>query len=195
MKIIYDLNVISKAEWGARASKSPAANLKIKPAPNVIIHHSTGPSCETQAECQLKVRGIQVINFTRSKPFLNMIVKSCFKNEHMNNKGWSDIGYNFVIGEDGNVYEGRGWGKKGAHSIPFNSKSIGICIIGNYSNRTPKAAAIQAVAKLITRGVDNGEIKSDYKLLGHRQTWSTACPGDSLYTMIQSWPHWTEAAK
>ncbi|CAL1680429.1 unnamed protein product [Lasius platythorax] len=173
--VANDLNVISKAEWGARASKSPAANLKIKPAPNVIIHHSTGPSCETQAECQLKVRGIQ--------------------NEHMNNKGWSDIGYNFVIGEDGNVYEGRGWGKKGAHSIPFNSKSIGICIIGNYSNRTPKAAAIQAVAKLITRGVNNGEIKSDYKLLGHRQTWSTACPGDSLYTMIQSWPHWTEAAK
>lgn len=70
-----------------------------------------------------------------SAVYFVVIVKSCFKNEHMNNKGWSDIGYNFVIGEDGNVYEGRGWGKKGAHSIPFNSKSIGICIIGNYSSK------------------------------------------------------------
>ncbi|KAL6423448.1 hypothetical protein ACFW04_010204 [Cataglyphis niger] len=170
-----DLNIISRAQWGARAPKSAAANLRIKPVPNVIIHHSTGSGCETQANCQLKVKNIQ--------------------NEHINNKKWSDIGYNFVVGEDGNVYEGRGWGKKGAHSIPFNNKSIGICIIGDYSNRTPKAAAIEAVAKLIERGVNNGEIKSDYKLLGHRQTWATACPGNSLYTMIQSWPHWTETAK
>jgi len=52
----------------------------------------------------------------------------------MDNKKWSDIGYNFLVGEDGNVYEGRGWGKKGAHSIPFNNKSIGICIIGDYTS-------------------------------------------------------------
>lgn len=53
----------------------------------------------------------------------------------MDTKGWDDIGYNFIIGEDGNIYEGRGWGKKGAHSKPFNSKSIGICIIGNYMSK------------------------------------------------------------
>lgn len=52
----------------------------------------------------------------------------------MDQKGWSDIGYNFLVGEDGNVYEGRGWDKQGAHSKPFNSKSIGICIIGNYTS-------------------------------------------------------------
>lgn len=50
----------------------------------------------------------------------------------MNQKGWNDIGYNFVVGEDGNVYEGRGWGTHGAHSTSYNSKSIGICIIGNF---------------------------------------------------------------
>jgi peptidoglycan recognition protein len=31
-------------------------------------------------------------------------------------QGWSDIGYNFIVGEDGNVYEGRGWTKVGAHA-------------------------------------------------------------------------------
>lgn len=59
-----DLNVISRAQWGAREPKSAAANLRIKPVPNVIIHHSTGPGCETQANCQLKVKNIQVINTT-----------------------------------------------------------------------------------------------------------------------------------
>ncbi|XP_012534615.2 uncharacterized protein LOC105835677 [Monomorium pharaonis] len=167
------LNIISRSQWGARAPKSPASNLKLKPAPYVIIHHSATSGCETQAICQLKVRQ--------------------FQNYHMDNKGWADIGYNFIVGEDGNIYEGRGWGKQGAHSKPFNSKSIGICIIGDYKNRTPNAAAVQAVTNLIVRGVESGEIKNDYKLLGHRQTWATTCPGDSLYTMIQSWSNWSES--
>lgn len=53
----------------------------------------------------------------------------------MDTKQWNDIGYNFLIGGDGNVYEGRGWGKHGAHSSPYNSKSIGICIIGNFTSK------------------------------------------------------------
>jgi len=60
-------------------------------------------------------------------------------------------------------------------------------------DRTPNVAAVQAVGDLIAHGVKIGEIKSEYKLLGHRQTWSTACPGNSLYTMIKSWPHWSES--
>ncbi|XP_011872325.1 PREDICTED: peptidoglycan-recognition protein SC2-like [Vollenhovia emeryi] len=168
-----DPNIISRSQWGARAPKSQAGNLKLNPAPYVIIHHSTGSGCESQALCQLKVRQ--------------------FQNDHMNRRGWDDIGYNFLVGEDGNVYEGRGWGKRGAHSVPFNRKSIGICIIGDYKNRTPNAAAVQAVANLIAHGVANGKIKSDYKLLGHRQTWATVCPGDSLYTMIKSWSNWSES--
>jgi N-acetylmuramoyl-L-alanine amidase len=39
--------------------------------------------------------------------------------------GWDDIGYNFLVGEDGNIYEGRGWTQTGAHCIGYNSKSIG----------------------------------------------------------------------
>lgn len=50
----------------------------------------------------------------------------------MDHNGWADIGYNFLIGEDGIAYEGRGWGIRGAHSPDYNAKSIGICIIGNF---------------------------------------------------------------
>lgn len=39
---------------------------------------------------------------------------------------WADIGYNFLVGEDGNVYEGRGWTQVGAQTLNYNSKSIGI---------------------------------------------------------------------
>lgn len=60
----------------------------------------------------------------------------------MTTKKWSDIGYNFLVGEDGNVYEGRGWGKKGAHTKPYNGKSIGICVIGNYESKQIHSAII-----------------------------------------------------
>lgn len=54
----------------------------------------------------------------------------------MDTKHWNDIGYNFLIGEDGNVYEGRGWDVKGAHSRPYNGKSIGICVIGDFESES-----------------------------------------------------------
>lgn len=35
---------------------------------------------------------------------------------HMESKNWDDIAYNFIVGGDGAVYEGRGWEKQGAHT-------------------------------------------------------------------------------
>jgi N-acetylmuramoyl-L-alanine amidase len=46
---------------------------------------------------------------------------------------WNDIGYNFLVGEDGNVYEGHGWDSVGAHALSYNPKSIGICFIGDFT--------------------------------------------------------------
>jgi len=51
----------------------------------------------------------------------------------MDDRGWWDIGYNFLIGEDGNAYEGRGWDYVGAHAPGYNTQSIGICILGHFS--------------------------------------------------------------
>lgn len=52
----------------------------------------------------------------------------------MDHNHWDDIGYNFLAGEDGNIYEGRGWGIKGAHSPSYNAISLGICLIGDFSS-------------------------------------------------------------
>ncbi|KZC07181.1 Peptidoglycan recognition protein 3 [Dufourea novaeangliae] len=164
-------NIISRAQWGAKSPKIPISNLATDPPPYVVIHHSATDSCTMQAICQARARS--------------------FQNYHMNDKDWSDIGYNFLVGEDGNVYEGRGWGKHGAHSTPYNSRSIGICLIGNFVGHEPNAAAIKATQSLIAYGVSIGKIQENYTLLGHRQITSTSCPGDSLYRLIQSWSNWS----
>jgi peptidoglycan recognition protein len=99
---------------------------------------------------------------------------------------WGDIGYNFLVGEDGNVYEGRGWTQVGAQTLNSNSKSIGIdrlcvshsfytiyyilgiSVVGDYTYRLPNDAALIAVKQLIKCGVSRGFIKSDYLLRGHK---------------------------
>jgi len=49
---------------------------------------------------------------------------------HVNERGWSDIGYHYVIYLDGSVHVGRPLDRTGAHVKGHNTGSIGICYIG-----------------------------------------------------------------
>lgn len=87
--------MVSRDEWLAQPPNDVLADL-ILPVNRVIITHTATDSCETQAQCTLRVRLMQTY--------------------HMESKNWDDIGYNFMVGGDGDVYEGRGWDKQGAHT-------------------------------------------------------------------------------
>lgn len=52
------------------------------------------------------------------------------RNYHMNVKGWSDIGYHFLLGTDAIVYKGRPQAEVGAHCEGDNVDSLGICCVG-----------------------------------------------------------------
>lgn len=45
-------------------------------------------------------------------------------------KGWSDVGYHYVVKQDGQVEKGRPIEKPGAHTKGYNSDSIGVCWVG-----------------------------------------------------------------
>jgi len=68
--------------------------------------------------------------------------------------GWDDIGYSFLVGEDGRVYEGRGWSTLPAHSPPYNDISHGICNLGNFIKVAPLSDALKTVQALLQCGVD-----------------------------------------
>jgi N-acetylmuramoyl-L-alanine amidase len=70
--------------------------------------------------------------------YLNTIIlSSCYDDQsciqrvqeiqkiHQNNQGWADIGYHFLVGENGKVYEGRGWNREAAHSSGWNNDAFG----------------------------------------------------------------------
>ena len=57
-----------------------------------------------------------------------------------------DIAYNFLIGDDGNIYEGVSWTKQGHHvkSSGWNADSLGVAFIGNFKSVVPNANALAA---------------------------------------------------
>jgi N-acetylmuramoyl-L-alanine amidase len=130
---------------------------------------------------------------------------------HRNTNGWNDLGYNFVVDRFGTIYEGRAGGIEaavlGAQAEGFNSYSTGIANIGTFSDVPQSHAALEAMARLIrwklplhgypTSGtavmVSAGGATNRYpsgtsvrvpRILGHRDTNSTECPGSALYAQL-----------
>ncbi len=95
-------------------------------------------------------------------------------------RGWSDIGYHFVIRLNGDIEEGRPIEKTGAHVKGYNSQSIGICLVGGLDdNQQPKATftdnqliALEGLLTGLSAFCPNAEI------LGHRDFPNVhkACP-------------------
>ncbi|XP_013792255.1 peptidoglycan-recognition protein SC2-like [Limulus polyphemus] len=167
-KACDDVSIVTRSQWGARGPKSQSSLQT--PVGKILIHHTAGATCNSQSSCSRVVRNIQMY--------------------HMNTKKWSDIGYNFLIGGDGKVYEGRGWKTRGAHSPGYNSKSLGISFIGNYQEETPSSGMLQAAKTLAECGVSKGYITSSHTVHGHRDAKCTDCPGNKLYDVIKRWTNY-----
>lgn len=60
-------------------------------------------------------------------------------------KGWSDIGYHYVIRLDGTIEKGREDNVQGAHVRGFNRNSLGVVYVGGLdSNLAPKDTRTEA---------------------------------------------------
>jgi N-acetylmuramoyl-L-alanine amidase len=95
-------------------------------------------------------------------------------------RGWSDIGYHYVVYRDGRVMEGRPVGQIGAHCEGHNTGTIGIAYIGGLTGdgkaaKDTRTSAQRASLLWLTRALTglHGSIK---RLSGHNQYAPKACP-------------------
>jgi N-acetylmuramoyl-L-alanine amidase len=100
---------------------------------------------------------------------------------HVQQRGWRDIGYHWVIDRDGKVAPGRPETEIGAHVEGHNRGTIGVCLLGGYGasadnlfEKNFTAAQKAAVAKLIAEIKGRTFIR---KLSGHNDYAAKACPG------------------
>ena len=128
----------------------------------IIIHCSATPvNWMSGAEAQAKVNEI--------------------RRWHVEERGWSDIGYSHIIDRDGTVALGRPIEKAGAHTKGRNANSIGICLIGGQGG-----SANDVFGDNFTQAQDNAlrtliaGLKREYptieKISGHNQYAAKACP-------------------
>lgn len=165
------LKLVNRRTWLAQPAVARMNNLS-HPVPYVVILHTATERCSTQADCVFIVRHVQTF--------------------HIESNGWSDIGYSFLVGGDGSVYEGRGWDTEGAFAYGYNKQAMGIAFIGTFTSELPTPKQLQAGQQLIDLGVKLGKISPEYKLLAHRQVSSTESPGLEFFKLLKTWPHWAE---
>lgn len=143
---------VTRAEWGARAPLSKSTMTSVEA---IILHHTTGATLGAALSDDW-VRSIQ--------------------DEHFNN-GWVDIGYSFLYDAYGAIFEGRGWGVTGAHTVGWNSRGHAFAYLGNGDEPLP-AAAQGALEWLVHESDRRFGAK---EIIGHRTVNPTHCPGDWIY--------------
>ncbi len=89
-------------------------------------------------------------------------------------RGWTCIGYHFLVRKDGTIYRGRPENVVGAHASNHNSTSIGICAEGNFEIEEMAEVQKRALIELVSY------LKNKYnitKVLRHKDVGATDCPG------------------
>ena len=176
--------------WNAR----PPSSAPIEADDLVVgfVHHSVTTNGYTSADVPSILRGIQ--------------------SYHMDVNGWSDIGYNFAVDKFGGTWEahagGIGRAIIGGHAKGFNTRSVGVVMLGDYTDVRPGTATINAVSDLLAwrfavAGTDpRGDVtytttsgSTKYapnttvtlnRISGHRDVGATSCPGTLGYESLDA---------
>ncbi|MEV0265923.1 N-acetylmuramoyl-L-alanine amidase [Streptomyces sp. NPDC050617] len=183
--------IVTRSGWGANEGLRERRFRYTRTVKAAFVHHSATGNNYRCSQAPRVIRGIY--------------------RYHVKSSGWRDIGYNFLIDKCGTVYEGRAGGVAkpvmGAHTLGFNSNSMGIAVLGSFAHANPPAAAVKAVARLTawklglyganprgtTRLVSGGGNRFKkgarvklHVISGHRDGFATECPGARLYRKLGS---------
>jgi len=106
------------------------------------------------------------------------------KLRHVVIRGWDDIGYHYLIGnqrpftEDGKVYPGRPETFEGAHARGYNHCSLGICLIGDLDKTLPSERQLRTLHAFLEQKMSEYGVPPEH-VLGHRELpdVTKTCPG------------------
>ncbi|GAA3826538.1 N-acetylmuramoyl-L-alanine amidase [Nocardioides panacisoli] len=184
-------HLLTRADWGADPRLRDGTQVVNKTMKQVHIHHTVNANDYHRRDVPALIRGMY--------------------RYHTQTLGWSDIGYNFLVDRFGRIWIGRkGSGHKivrGAHTLGFNHKSMGVSVIGNFEVAKPNKDILRALVRLAAWRIDKYDLRPRGTVMrqssgsdkypagtwvrlpvidGHRDTNDTACPGRHLYAEI---PH------
>lgn len=165
---------ITRSVWCPNNACPPNSNPVATDVKFLVVHHTAGSN--TSSDWAAVVRSIW--------------------NNHVNTRGWSDIGYNFLLDRNGNIYDARADDTRGAHFSAQNSGTSGMALMGTFSTVVPSTVMLLSLENLLTwkscdKSIDPLAIAFHassglnlHTIPGHRDGGNTVCPGDELYNLL-----------
>ncbi len=190
-----DPDIITRAEWGADESirgRTGQCRPSFYGVQQLFVHHTVGTNNDPRPKATMRA----------------------MYHYHTVSRGWCDIGYNFVIAPDGSIFEGRyarrydpweihdgenrsGEAVQGAHVSGYNSGSVGVSLMGNFSTTRMTRAMRKTLVNFLAWEADRHNLapRSRHRytnpvtglsdrlpmIAGHRDAGQTECPGNSVY--------------
>jgi len=168
---------VPQSEW-RQGLPEPNYNRSFHQVNHNIVHHSAGSNSDN--DFTQVVRDIYIY--------------------HTEVNGWSDIGYNYLIAQDGTIFDGRDPADgsqdnvRGAHFCGANSGTLGVCLLGNYetaslSNATRNSLETLLAYELVIQENNpfetyNHPFGNLGTIVGHRDGCATLCPGENVYALL-----------
>jgi len=143
-----------------------------------------------EKKIELKRGGIRYIVVHHSATDRENTSVEAIRRYHVNNRGFWDIGYHWIVDKDGNLVKGRSEEFIGAHcaggSPANNFNSIGICVVGNFEREVPTEKQLKTLFEFLEKKLRELKLTKD-KVLGHLECKPTLCPGKYLMEEILNW--------
>ncbi len=181
--------LVSRSSWGADESLGEVWPEVSGRLDAMYVHHTAGTNSYSRSQSAAIVRGIYAY--------------------HTRSRDWPDIGYQFLVDRYGTVFVGRREAATdnpiGAQAGGFNTGTIGISAMGSFDSASPTSSLLRSLERVLawkayryhmpvtgtvrlpnggstgsgTRS-DPGDVVRVPRILGHRTTNWTACPGTRL---------------
>jgi len=185
------LTVLPREQWGD--DLAPRGSMGVEDVRFLLVHHTATSN---------------TITSQRS------LIRGVFAFHTGPQKRWPDVAYNFFVGPDGTVWEGRAGSLAGPVVASATGGNQGfsqlVCLLGNFEATAPTAAAQDSLVRLlahlavaydlstwkgseatfVSRGsnrLPRGSNVATPIISGHRDVTFTACPGDGAYDRLPEW--------
>jgi hypothetical protein len=184
--------IVTRPQWGANEALRKGGQEYDWKVEKLVVHHTVTPN-------------------NPSNP--SAIVRNLYT--YALSTGYIDLPYHWLIDHNGRIYEGR-WAAdypagaphtgernnrnvRGGHALNYNTRTIGVALLGTYTDIMPPAPMVDALVTLLTWkcarwGIDprgatqyynaTGALVAPPNICGHRDTKATACPGGPLYAAL-----------
>ena len=188
VEVLPGLMIYPRDAWGA--DLPPTGPIAAETPQFLLVHHTASSNAYSSAVA---------------------LIQSAYAFHTSAAKGWNDVCYEFFVGRDGDVWEGRAGALTGPVVADATGGSQGfaqlICLLGDFTSQLPTPAAQAslvnvlawlsgrydidispgATTSFISRGSQRwaaGTPVTTSTIAGHRDMSFTECPGDALYPLL-----------